>query len=72
MSGGDIRAAREKRRLTQLALARKLGRDQSDVSHWERGTRTPNADRLREIADALNVTMDSLWPKTQPKHRRPR
>lgn len=69
MSGDYIRAARKMRHMTQLALAEKLGRDQSDVSHWERGTRTPNADRLREIADALNVSMDSLWPSKNQSRR---
>lgn len=62
MSGGDIRRVREARGMTQLRLAQILGVDQARVSHYERGTRTPDADMLRAIADALTVSMDVLWP----------
>jgi transcriptional regulator with XRE-family HTH domain len=71
MSGEDIKAAREMRRLTQLQVAERLGTDQATVSCWERGTRKPNADWLREIADVLHVKMDSLWPTSRRKsHQR--
>lgn len=54
------------RGITQMRLAQILGTDEAMVSHWERGARTPDADRLREIADALGVAMDDLWPKKNP------
>lgn len=66
MSGRDIRRMREARGMTQLRLAQILGTTEDAVSRYERGASTPGADRLRDIADALNVSMDDLWPKKNP------
>jgi len=66
MSGSDIRRAREVRGMTQRRLAQILGTTEDCVSRYERGASTPGADRLRDIADALRVSMDDLWPKPNP------
>lgn len=63
MSGADIRRVREARGMTQHRLAQIIGTTADRVSCYERGVCVPDANRLRDIADALSVTMDDLWPK---------
>ncbi len=48
-------AARVERNLTQVELARLLGRPQSFVSKYERGERRIDVVELLEIADALEL-----------------
>lgn len=43
------------RRLTQEALAEKLGMTQGGLQHWLAGTRQPTLDQLNEIAHQLGV-----------------
>lgn len=47
--------ARRDAKLTQTALAKKLGRPQSFVSKFERGERRVDVIEFLEIARALNV-----------------
>ncbi len=64
--GASIRAAREDKGLTQLALAHAIGYQGDDagacVSRWEEGVYTPTLANLARIADALGVTVGSLLP----------
>jgi transcriptional regulator with XRE-family HTH domain len=53
-------AARRERGLTQQALADRVGVHVTQVRRYEAGTNAPNLDVLRNIAVALNVTIDSL------------
>jgi transcriptional regulator with XRE-family HTH domain len=55
-----LRAAREKRGLSQGELAARAGLQASAISHFETGSRKPSFDNLRRLADALNVTTDYL------------
>jgi transcriptional regulator with XRE-family HTH domain len=55
-----LRAAREKRGLSQGELAARAGLQASAISHFETGTRKPSFDNLRRLADALEVTTDYL------------
>jgi transcriptional regulator with XRE-family HTH domain len=55
-----LHAAREKRDLSQEALAKRAGLQASAISHFETGTRKPSFDNLRRLADALDVTTDYL------------
>jgi len=55
-----LRAAREKRRLSQGELADRARFQASAISHFETGTRRPSFDNLRRLADALGVTTDYL------------
>ena len=54
-----LRAARIRRRLTQLELAERIGVNQGDVAGWEAG-RLPRRDRCVSIAETLNVSLDHL------------
>lgn len=55
-----LRAAREKRDLSQGDLATRTGLQASAISHFETGARKPSFDNLRRLADALDVTTDYL------------
>ncbi len=58
--GMRIRAAREKRHLTQEQLGELCSLSTAHIGHIERGTRTPSIDALCAIAKSLNVSTDSL------------
>lgn len=55
-----LRAAREKRGLSQSDLAERARLQASAISHFETGSRKPSFDNLRRLADALDVTTDYL------------
>ena len=46
--------------MTQGQLAEKIGCSQKDVSRWEHGARTPRAETLAKLADALGCRMEDL------------
>lgn len=54
--GGDIRAARERRHLTQTAVARRGGLSKAGLSLIERGVRETTIETLLSLAQALEVT----------------
>lgn len=63
-----LRAAREKRDISQDELAKRSGLQPSAISHFETGTRKPSFDNLRRLADALDVTTDYLLGRvTEPE-----
>ena len=51
-----IRRIRERRGLSQTALARLAGVDRSVVSRWEAGTRQPSLETLRHLALMARLT----------------
>ena len=50
MTGPEIRAAREKRKLTQAALAKIIGVDPMTVSRWEREAKRPSNANYKLLA----------------------
>lgn len=58
--GIRIKAAREERNLTQEQLAEMVGLSAAHISVIERGVKAPKLETFIEIANALNVTSDSL------------
>lgn len=58
--GMSIRAAREKKFLTQEKLGELCSLSTAHIGHIERGTRTPSVDTLCSISSALGVSLDSL------------
>ncbi len=58
--GMRIRSAREKKNLTQEQLGELCSLSTAHIGHIERGTRTPSIDTLYSVAQALNVSVDSL------------
>lgn len=60
-----IRELRERRGLSQDALADRAGISQQAIAHYEKGDRTPAADVLCNIADALGVESDYLLERSE-------
>lgn len=58
--GMRIRAAREKKFMTQEQLGEMCSLSTAHIGHIERGTRTPSVDTLCSISSALNVSLDGL------------
>jgi transcriptional regulator with XRE-family HTH domain len=63
--GDRIRDLRWDARLTQTELARRVGIHKNSMSEIERGVSTPKAETLKRIADALGVTMDSIYEESE-------
>ena len=61
MSFADrLAATRRHRELTQDAIAERVGVHVSQIRRYEAGTSAPTLDVLRNVALALNVSIDSL------------
>lgn len=60
MRNERLREARLKNHLTQEELAEKLGTEKNQISRWEQGHKIPRAERVAEIAQVLNVSVDYL------------
>lgn len=59
-----LRAVREIRGLSQSELAEKAGLQPSAISHFELDRRSPSFDNLKRLANALTVTTDYLFGRT--------
>ena len=57
---GNVRRLRSRKRLSQKALADKVGISVSYVSMLERGQRSPPLETIEKMAKALGVTPSSL------------
>lgn len=60
-----LKELREKRGLSQAALARHLSVSQSTVGGWEICKREPTFETLETVADFFGVTLDYLLGKTE-------
>lgn len=49
--------------VSQIQLAAKADISLSQVQNLESGKNTPNLATARRVADALDTTVDALWPK---------
>lgn len=57
--GDRIKLARERKGMSQRGFAKKLGRSQQQLAHWEAG-RIPKPHDLRKIAEMLNEPLAFL------------
>jgi len=62
--GKRLRAARENRGLTQEGLGALLHVTHTTINRYEQGLRKPTPEMLRQLADALNVSIDYLVGRT--------
>lgn len=73
MNAEALRVAREAIGLTQTDLARVTGLEQSDLSRWESGVRTPSSAQLATLSAALHVPVAMLLDESlrfaHPVHR---
>ncbi|MDO4809520.1 MAG: helix-turn-helix transcriptional regulator, partial [Eubacteriales bacterium] len=60
VTGSAIRQLREKKKLTQEALAEKLGVSGKAVSRWETGKGYPDISLLGPLAENLSVSVAEL------------
>lgn len=58
--GENIKRARERAGITQIALAEKLNVHQIVISRWENNKRTPSAVTFGEICKAIGASADEL------------
>jgi len=63
--GAQIKVARQKSRLTQESLARKVSLTRTTVTNIEKGRQQLLVHTLVDIATALNVSIDVLLPVQQ-------
>jgi transcriptional regulator with XRE-family HTH domain len=59
-----LKELREKKGISQAALAKELNVWQSTIGNWESGTREPNFEMSQRIADFFGVTIDYLLGRT--------
>ena len=57
----NLRAVRRERRMTQKALAERLGYSEKAISKWESGHALPPSAVLPELARALGIGIDDLF-----------
>lgn len=56
-----IKELREAKGLLQRELAKQLGIEQSTLSGWESGNRSPSAAMLEKLADIFGCSIDNLF-----------
>lgn len=61
----NLKAARERKNMTQKEVADNIGVAKSTYSLYESGNREPNVQTIKKIADVLNVSADDLLGLTQ-------
>lgn len=64
---GRLRKLREDKGMLQRELAEKLNLSRVAITHYEQGTRQPEWDTLKKIADVFNVSVDYLLGRTEHK-----
>lgn len=60
--GNKIKYFRKISKMTQGELGEKMGIKKATVSHYENGIRTPDQDKLFELAEIFNISIDELFP----------
>lgn len=63
-----IKQLRRQKGLTQKRVADSLGIGQTTIANYENGTRFPDLDKLSEIADLYEVTVDYLLGRSEEAH----
>ncbi|MDL2224944.1 helix-turn-helix domain-containing protein [Eubacteriales bacterium OttesenSCG-928-M02] len=58
-----IKELRESKKMTQVALANKLGVTRTAVAMWESGDSMPKAKMLPQLAKELDCTIEEIFEK---------
>ena len=56
----NLRKIRKEKGITQEQLANQIGAKRTRITNYETGYREPNLETLRNLATALEVTVDEL------------
>lgn len=62
-------AAREEKGLTQLQLAKIIGKTPTAVASWEQGLSLPNLQTLYRLATYYGKTLDYMFGDSDPEER---
>ncbi len=62
-----IKELRERRGLTRIQVADRLGLSVVAVRKWECGQAYPSADKLPALADLFHCSIDELYGSTPPQ-----
>ncbi len=68
--GKNVTEYRQHRKLTQRDLAAKTSKSQSAINHLEGGKFSPSDEFRIELAKALDVTVETLFPYPKPKGKK--
>ena len=63
-TANKIKEYRKLKRMTQKELGAKIGVKHNTVSGYENGTNEPEQDLLFRIANALEISINDLFPET--------
>ncbi len=66
--GTQIKQLRQRRGITQEAMAQHFGITPQAVSKWERGSSTPDIGMLPELSAYFGVTIDALFALSDEQH----
>lgn len=55
-----LKEIRRERNFTTVQLGTLIGVCPSAITNWEKGTRTPNAEKIAQLASILSCTADEL------------
>ena len=55
-----LKESRKRKNITQVELAAAIDIDPTAISHYENGRMTPSLERLVQISQVLDVTLDEL------------
>lgn len=69
--GNKIRHYRKMKKMTQEELGKLIGTKKATISNYETGYRSPNQDVLFDLAEALDVSINDLFPPTEAKNMMP-
>ena len=58
-----LRAARERRGVTQEQMADELGRKQPQIARWEAGKALPPTEDVRAVARSYRLAPEQLLPR---------
>ncbi len=58
--GTEIKKRREEKGLTQAELAKEVGCDRTNITHYEIGNKVPTVPMGKAIAKVLGCTVDDL------------
>lgn len=60
-----LKNARKKANLTQVQVAKKIKTTERNYQYYEAGERVPNVYTAQLIAEALNITVEKIFPLPQ-------
>lgn len=58
----NLKRIRTKKKLTLMEIAVSVGVQPSTILNYERGVRNPDIQTARNIAEALEASVDQIWP----------